>query len=339
MFRQIVAQRATRAGLRSSRSSSLLSKPSPKQLPGQLPAQSATPARERYRFAPLPSLMAIVLIASCAPGEDPIEPSVSTGNSALVRADFESVQRANDVSLSSSEGVRSSGLAATTAGAIATTSVATSAPAAASASNAAQSTDIGSGKGSGGALASDTAVATATEVPEQNDIAPTASAADAQGSATTPVASTRGSLETFAADALAAINAARAQSRSCGDKSFPAVGPLTWNARTAYAAMLETEWMQSTNSFGHVWPTGERVWDRLQMSGYLWAKADENIAAGFRTLDAAMKAWIDSPPHCVALMRADLSEVGVSVVPGNDGNTYLSYWAMVLATPQVANPQ
>ena len=138
----------------------------------------------------------------------------------------------------------------------------------------------------------------------------------------------------FAADALVAINAARAQARVCGDVSYPAAPPLRWNVRAAFAALLEVEWMQRDNTFGHEWPTGEHVWHRLVMSGYDWSRADENIAAGFRSLDAAMEAWIDSPSHCRALMRQDVVDVGVAVIPGADTNTYLSYWAMVLAAPR-----
>lgn len=141
-------------------------------------------------------------------------------------------------------------------------------------------------------------------------------------------------LDSFAKDAVAAVNAARAQGRNCGDKAYPAVGPLNWDARAAHAALLESEWMLDSNSFGHAWPTGELVWDRLTLSGYAWSKADENIAAGYRSLADAMQAWIDSPPHCVALMRADITEVAIAVVPGREGGTYLSYWTMVLATPK-----
>jgi uncharacterized protein YkwD len=141
-------------------------------------------------------------------------------------------------------------------------------------------------------------------------------------------------LDPFAQEALAAVNAARAQARNCGDKAYPAVGPLQWDARAAHAALLESEWMLQSNSFGHAWPTGELVWDRLTMSGYAWRKADENIAAGYRSLADAMQAWIDSPPHCVALMRPDITEVAIAIVPGREGGAYLSYWTMVLATPQ-----
>ncbi|MGE0311973.1 MAG: CAP domain-containing protein [Lautropia sp.] len=301
MVRQFVSRRADGASFPVSR------------VAGREPPTRSAVRRERYRFAPLPSLLALALIASCASGDEPIEPAVSSGNSALIRADFASAQASSQASLAASEGVRSGALAADTTVADATGGVAptTTAVSASSAPGTAQD-DAGA--------------------EPETQTAAVAAAGDPQA----PTAAVKGTLESFAADALAAINAARAQPRACGDKAFPAVGPLRWNARAAYAAMLETEWMQSTNSFGHVWPTGERVWDRLALAGYAWSKADENIAAGFRSLDAAMKGWIDSPPHCVALMRADITEVGVSVVPGNAGNTYLSYWAMVLATPQAA---
>ncbi len=133
---------------------------------------------------------------------------------------------------------------------------------------------------------------------------------------------------------LAAVNAARSVARKCGDRHYAAVGPLAWDARVANAALLESEWMLQNDRFGHQWDTGELVWDRLELSGYRWSKADENIAAGFRTIEAVMQAWIDSPPHCVALMRSDIAHVGVAVVPGRDHSTYLSYWTMALATPQ-----
>ena len=55
-------------------------------------------------------------------------------------------------------------------------------------------------------------------------------------------------------------------------------------------------------------------------------------AAGFRTLAEAMQAWIDSPSHCKALMRGDIREVGLAVVPGGTQSKYGSYWTMALGT-------
>ncbi len=136
----------------------------------------------------------------------------------------------------------------------------------------------------------------------------------------------------FRDDALAALNQARSVARRCGDREMPAVGPVAWDARVAYAALLESEWMLSRNAFDHAWENGELVWDRLMMAGYLWQAADENIAAGFNTLDAAMQAWLESPAHCVALMRADIEDAGIAVLPGHADSRYSSYWTMALGT-------
>ncbi len=133
--------------------------------------------------------------------------------------------------------------------------------------------------------------------------------------------------------ALKATNAARAAGQTCGDVPYEPVGPVKWQPQVAHAALMESEWMQQNNTFGHAWEDGTRVGDRLTRAGYDWQLADENIAAGFGTLDSALQAWIDSPPHCRALMRGDVSVVGIAVVPGTADNKYNAYWTMVLAKP------
>ncbi|MDO4230879.1 MAG: CAP domain-containing protein [Lautropia sp.] len=137
----------------------------------------------------------------------------------------------------------------------------------------------------------------------------------------------------LAREVVEKVNAIRAQPQRCGDTMYPAAGPLVWNARVAYAALLESEWMVKTNSFSHQWEDGKYVWDRFDMAHYAWSKADENIAAGFSTLDKAMQAWLESPSHCKAMMRPDIREIGLSVLPGREGSRYNSYWTMALGTP------
>jgi uncharacterized protein YkwD len=195
----------------------------------------------------------------------------------------------------------------------------------------------GGGSDGGESLDADIAQGNAEQIRKDYvslDAKSSGSVVEAQTGVLTLAATPSPALHPFAEAALAAINLARSQARRCGASDHPAVGPVAWNARAAYAALLESEWMLESDAFGHAWPGGELVWDRLTMAGYDWGKADENIAAGYRSLEAAMQAWIDSPPHCVALMRGDVTEVGVALVPGREGSTYLSYWTMVLAAPR-----
>lgn len=147
------------------------------------------------------------------------------------------------------------------------------------------------------------------------------------------VASTAAPEDDFADLALRAINDARAAGQRCGNEDYPPARSVLWNDQIAHAALLESEWMQQANAFSHAWPDGTRVGDRLDMANYEWRHADENIAAGFRNLPDVIQAWIDSPSHCQALMRPDVTETGLAVVPGEIGNDYVAYWTMIVAEP------
>ncbi len=151
------------------------------------------------------------------------------------------------------------------------------------------------------------------------------------------VASTAAPEDDFADLALKAINDARAAGQRCGNEDYPPAKSVLWNDQVAHAALLESEWMQQANAFSHAWPDGTRVGDRLDMANYYWRHADENIAAGFRNLPDVIQAWIDSPSHCRALMRPDVSETGLAVVPGEIGNDYVAYWTMIVAEPYREN--
>ncbi|MDO4905741.1 MAG: CAP domain-containing protein [Lautropia sp.] len=141
-----------------------------------------------------------------------------------------------------------------------------------------------------------------------------------------------GRFHDLAEEVVRKVNQVRAQGRFCGSERMEAAPALRWDARVAYAALLESEWMRESNRFDHAWESGELVWDRFDIVGYPWSKADENIAAGFRTLDEAIQAWIDSPSHCRAMMRGDIEDIGLAVVPGNERSRYRSYWTMALGT-------
>jgi uncharacterized protein YkwD len=60
----------------------------------------------------------------------------------------------------------------------------------------------------------------------------------------------------------------------------------------------------------------------------------ENLAAGFPDLEMTVKGWFDSEGHCVNLMNAAFTDLGVAEVLGSSTNTYKTYWGMVLARPQ-----
>lgn len=140
--------------------------------------------------------------------------------------------------------------------------------------------------------------------------------------------------ELQAARVLTAINRVRSRAQICGDQSMPAVGPVRWDAQASRAAQMQAVYLQRHNQFGHLGPEGSHVGERLNAAGLRWRKAGENLAAGHTDIDEVVSGWLASPSHCRVLMTQDFDLAGLALVPGRQGNTYASYWALVMAAPR-----
>lgn len=142
-------------------------------------------------------------------------------------------------------------------------------------------------------------------------------AGTAPGTVTTPATTTR---------ILQLTNQARASARSCGTTRMAAVPPLRLDSRLNRAAQKHSEDQAATKKMTHTTPTGAvhyrpgmAPWDRMTAEGYRWTSASENVAAGYRTPEAVMEAWLASPGHCKNVMSATSRDLGVGHKDG--------YWA------------
>ncbi len=119
-------------------------------------------------------------------------------------------------------------------------------------------------------------------------------------------------------------NQARATARTCGTTSYPAAGPLTWNAALATAARGHAADMAARNYFSHTSQDGRTFDARIVNAGYSgYSALGENIAAGQPTADAVVAGWLTSPGHCANIMSASFRELGVGV---GTGGSYSTYW-------------
>lgn len=172
--------------------------------------------------------------------------------------------------------------------------------------------------------AASTAVASAA-----NTIATSSPTVAGSGAVGTTVAS-----KDFIDKAIALINAGRSIARKCGTTDYPAVGALKWQPQAEQAALAQVQYLQQNNLFQHDGAGGTTVGSRLTATGYVWQSVGENLAAGFPDLETTVKGWFDSEGHCVNLMNAAYTDLGVAGVLGSSTNTYKTYWGMVLARPQ-----
>ena len=131
---------------------------------------------------------------------------------------------------------------------------------------------------------------------------------------------------------LQQINAARAQARQCGDQSFAAAAPLSWNATLASTAESHSRAMANGNFFDHRDRDGRTPGDRAELAGYSGQRIGENIAAGLDSARKVVDGWLASPGHCANLMAAQFSELGAAyaVDPKSDAGIY---WTALVGAP------
>lgn len=92
---------------------------------------------------------------------------------------------------------------------------------------------------------------------------------------------------------------------------------LTWNNLLSKAATQKAKDMFAKQYFAHNTPDGKTPSDFVLSAGYSFITTGENLALGvFKTEEALVKAWMDSPGHRENILNGKFRELGVSVVKG-----------------------
>ena len=116
----------------------------------------------------------------------------------------------------------------------------------------------------------------------------------------------------FRADMLAAVNLIRSRGCQCGNKTMPAVAPITWNGLLESSAIRHAVDMATHRHFDHMGTDGSEIDSRISETGYKWMQIGENIAWGYTTISDVMQGWIKSPSHCLQLMSNKVNEIGAA---------------------------
>lgn len=86
------------------------------------------------------------------------------------------------------------------------------------------------------------------------------------------------------------------------------------------------------NYFDHTDRQGRSVGQRLSSMGYRFNYCGQNIAAGQRTPEEVVSAWMNSPPHRENILRREFREMGLAYVE-NPNSKYTRYWVQDFGTP------
>lgn len=125
---------------------------------------------------------------------------------------------------------------------------------------------------------------------------------------------------------LGAVNALRAEGRTCGGETFGPAEPLAWNGQLGAAAQRHSEDMAEHGHFSHTGTDGSSVGDRASAAGYEWRRVGENIARYQQTVGEVVADWAESPGHCANLMDPNYTEFGAAELD--------RYWTQVFGHPR-----
>jgi uncharacterized protein YkwD len=129
----------------------------------------------------------------------------------------------------------------------------------------------------------------------------------------------------FEDDVLRETNKWRAYGAVCGGKPFPPVGPVGPHPQLRNAARGHSSDMARRDYFDHDTPEGVGPMQRAKSAGYPGGFVGENIAAGQRTPREVVKAWIDSPGHCLNIMEPRYVYLGVGYL-FEQGDQFGDFW-------------
>jgi uncharacterized protein YkwD len=91
-------------------------------------------------------------------------------------------------------------------------------------------------------------------------------------------------------------------------------GALKHNARLHTAATGHSADMSAQNYFDHTSKDGRSFADRIKAAGYRFTAAGENIAKGYRTAQAVVTGWMNSPGHRANILNCAYTDIGVGYV-------------------------
>ncbi len=100
--------------------------------------------------------------------------------------------------------------------------------------------------------------------------------------------------------------------------------PVTNNKTLRSVALAHSEDMAERDYFSHTSPEGDGPDDRASAAGYD-AYSGENIALGYKSAEAVVKAWMESSGHRENILNCSSTEVGVGVADSPRG----LYWTQM----------
>ena len=100
--------------------------------------------------------------------------------------------------------------------------------------------------------------------------------------------------------------------------------PLTLSKTLSDGARMKSKDMHDNRYFSHTSPTYGSPFDMMRSLGITYRTAGENIAMGYASPEAVVKAWMNSKGHRANILSASYTEIGVGYIA--DGGYYTQWF-------------
>lgn len=111
---------------------------------------------------------------------------------------------------------------------------------------------------------------------------------------------------------VAKVNRLRATGCYCGKKYMKPTHPIKWDQLLYRSALSHAKDMSRFHYFSHFSKEGKDIGERLDLYGYKWQVAGENLGEGQKNFEEVLHDWIDSKSHCKMLMNPKVEDMAVA---------------------------
>lgn len=128
------------------------------------------------------------------------------------------------------------------------------------------------------------------------------------------IPSVSSSVASFESEVVRLVNA---------ERSKAGLDSLTQDWQLSRVARYKSQDMKDLGYFSHTSPTYGSPFEMMKSFGITYRTAGENIAKGYSTPEAVVKAWMNSPGHRANILNSSYTHIGVGYVA--QGN----YWTQM----------
>ena len=119
------------------------------------------------------------------------------------------------------------------------------------------------------------------------------------------------------------------------ERSNRGLPTLTFNSKLHTSARKHARDMSDNNIYGHTGSDGSAPWDRMELAGYMWTAAVENIAGESTMAIDVFNKWMASSSMRANMLEPSLRDWGVGTwYNAHPNSAYHSYWVMDIGSTQ-----